>query len=274
MRTHLLRGGPGARVTDRTVARPPGVVRAPGRRLAAVITVAAAGTVLAASCGVPTDDSPRALADDDLPPRSTTSEPAESIAPGFQVELYYLQGRELTVVLSGATQLESALQALSGVSGLQEGLQEGIETALFVDVVEVDVEDATATIDLSDDFSVANVGEVARAAAQLVFTATAFESVEQVAFTSGGRAIAVSDDAAGIQDGPVDVCDYDDLLPDLDVTRDLLASAQQKDREEADASGTIPDVPGDETQRLTALVQRIEQVGAKCSAAESGGDGD
>ncbi len=175
------------------------------RRVAAVLALAC-GAVLSAGCGVPDDESPRALPPDSVPfgllatSTTTTARPqpppvVEELVPVYLVDNQSGQLvevlRPVPVPASVRRALEELLEGPSDAElagGLSSSLPSGTEL--------LGVEGPAAgvvTIDMSDLSGIAGAGQ-RLALAQVVFTATAAADVESVLFKFGGQPSEVPND--------------------------------------------------------------------------------
>ncbi len=167
-----------------------------GKRFLLVLGVVVA--LLAAACGPPTDDNPRALDTEDVPfdllavdPVTTTST-SPPIGATSPVQVFFMGDERLVPVerpVSSPASVEKVLKAL--ISGpTEDEIRRGLRTVINpgATVLTAPVEDQIATIDLSGDFFLSPVvEEQIIALAQTVFTATNLGGVVGVRFTLDGN---------------------------------------------------------------------------------------
>ncbi len=196
-----------------------------------------ASAVVASGCALPTDETAQAIDPDDLP---------ETLRPGFvavtttvvpapqtELQMVYLltnpQDTERTVVAGVTRQLNSGadladvLSTLFGSSTLiQEQAAGYFNTLELFELTSVTVEDGVATVDIvplspQDLPPPANTLELV--AAQLVFTASAFDGVKGVRILLDGEAVSVPTSGADAEPGLVLTTDaYEQYQPDLAAT--------------------------------------------------------
>lgn len=182
--------------------------------LAASITAA-----VLVGCGVPTDDAPRAVAEDEIPealvaaPTTTTTPP-----DGVEANLFYVQTVDNESALVRLARevddrmVESVLEAL--VATVPEDLPPSVSTAIPPDVavLSATIDDGVVTIDLSEEFRNVSGEPRIQAVAQIVFTATDLSAVDSVLFSVEGEDELVPDDAGSDIDGPATRADYVELF--------------------------------------------------------------
>lgn len=181
-------------------------------RLRACATAAAALALAVAGCGVPIDDSPRAISRTTAPP--DTAVPT-TISDGVtdQVSVYFLRDEDLERQSRDVAEDPTLGQAIGFVlAPLPEGSDPGLRTAVPTGTTLLDVTIAgrVATIDLTSEINDVTGQTQKEAFAQIVFTALAWEDVEQVRFQVDGEAIDAPTD-----DGNLAVVDADDYDPPL-----------------------------------------------------------
>ncbi|MBA2283558.1 MAG: GerMN domain-containing protein [Acidimicrobiia bacterium] len=190
--------------------------------LAAAVLLVAPG----AGCGLPDDDRPRVISEDEAPLVLASPEAASSGAGRSNAQLYFVNElSRLTIVLRPVPvdDLEEAMEALlAGPTDDERG--RAISTAIPVDTVlldaEIDAETGIATIDLGPaGGGVSAVGgeEQRTAFAQLVLSAAEVDGVQAVRFEVEGTAIDIPTDAEPTAD-PVTPADYAALDPTLPPT--------------------------------------------------------
>lgn len=189
-----------------------------GRAAALVLLVALA----VGGCAVPTDESPRAVAEEYIPEQlvaapTTTTAPSDG---GPRVELFFVESvdginelRREPAVLEDAKPT-TVVEAL--VASVPEELPEGVTSSIPADtqVLGVTLEDGTLTVDLSEEFQTVSGEPLILAVAQIVFTASAMPAVEDVAFRIEGEPITVPDAEGTELDRPARRSDYVSLLAD------------------------------------------------------------
>lgn len=170
---------------------------------ARVAVAAVICAVVASACGVPAEDSPRAISEDAvqydlLQPRVTTSTTDTTLAvASVDVPVYLVRSgeRRLVEVSRTVTQSPTVNKAINALlDGPTEGeIEAGYRTSINPNAeIEVgQVEEGTVRIDLSDEFGDVPPEEQLLALAQLVYTATAITGVSGVRFTRAGEPIEV-----------------------------------------------------------------------------------
>jgi spore germination protein GerM len=201
-------------------------MRPPRRILAALV---AGLTLVGAGCGLSPNESPEAIAPENLPPglldpNPATSTPGES--PGStSVAVFFLERvGETTRLVEVEREVADSTSASERVGALltqptADETEAGITTAIPADLILVeepvlDEDSGVLTVDLSDELNLLQGAELSRAVAQIVYTATAVEGVAAVRFVVEGEAIPVPDDEGVAQEAPVDRSDYRSLRPD------------------------------------------------------------
>lgn len=172
--------------------------------------------LLIGGCGIPTDDAPRALAEES----STTAPPAsEPVDSDDSVTLYFsrAEGSDRLVEtrrgLDGEPSLLRVLEALLA-GPLEEETEEGYITLIpgGTEAAVVDVEDDLVTIAMSSEWESLASGSTG-AYAQVVLTLTRnLPTVNQVSFRVGGRVVSAPTPDAGTLD-VVSANDYADFSP-------------------------------------------------------------
>lgn len=148
-------------------------------------------------CGVPIDDSPRAITNRPTD-QSTDTLTTISTTGSDSVGAYFLRGDRLELVeFSVAEQptLSAALNSLLNppATSLSEGLLSAIPPGTRLN--RLDVTNETATIDLTSEINDVSGQSQKEAFAQIVFTALEFEDVTSVRFLVDGQLIdAPTDD--------------------------------------------------------------------------------
>lgn len=176
--------------------------------------------LVAVACGVPEDDRPQELSADEVPfgllttAPTTTTTPVD-LPPERQAELYFVDGdgdiapveREVAD-RSAETVIETLLATESS------GLPTPFSSSIPPDTTLLDIftEDDVLTVDLSEQFDDIEGERQIAAVAQIVFTATGLEGIDEVAFRVEGEDRDVNNEDGATQDGPVSRNDYRDLL--------------------------------------------------------------
>ena len=188
------------------------------RRLLPLILLA---PIVLVGCGVPTDDTPRAVATEDIPDALVATPTTTTMAVvGVRGDLYFLETQDDRNVLSleqvtlDNNLPETALDAL--VATVPEDLPEGVATFIPPEttIVDTELDDGILTVHLSSEFGTVSGEPRIQAVAQLVYTAMPDAGpVDGVLFTVDGELIAVPDTDGSDIDGPADRDDYSALLP-------------------------------------------------------------
>lgn len=178
------------------------------RRLVAAAALSVGTVSVVAGCGVPLDDSPRAI------DRSTTSTSSPPTVPpsqpgGEAQSLFYLDEDELIDVTIPAGDTPSVRDALAAVLGappqpLLTSIPEGTELLGFA------IDGRTAVIDLSEQINDLEGERQTQAYAQLVFTALASGEADRVRFLVNGEEVQVPTD-----NGSLRIIGADDYDPPL-----------------------------------------------------------
>jgi spore germination protein GerM len=187
---------------------------------ATLVAALVAPLVVAAACGVPTDDTARISDADEVPfglldadhQPSTGGSPAGTTV----VEVYLLAEQEAALIPVARRVEDQSLTTL--LAELERGPTDseaavGLRSALTEAAVIVDATVAgdTATVDLAEAFSAIGGTDQQVAIAQTVLTATARPDVEQVAFTLEGRPIEIPRGDGSLTSGTVTRADYADV---------------------------------------------------------------
>ncbi|MET0902950.1 MAG: GerMN domain-containing protein [Acidimicrobiales bacterium] len=195
-----------------------------------VVASVVAAVVVGSGCGVPADDGPQAIAGRDLPadlldpnPGSSTTLPESAgtttvdvflldetpdgvrLAPvSREVARANLPNERLAALFGGATQAE-----------IEAGITSGIPADTVLLGVTTDDERQEVVIDLSDDIFTIEGEALARAFAQMVFTATepGAGRYDDVRFSVDGEPTTVLDGDGAEQSDTVTRDDYDMLAP-------------------------------------------------------------
>ncbi|MFM7509213.1 MAG: GerMN domain-containing protein [Actinomycetota bacterium] len=175
-----------------------------------------------ASCGIGTDDQPRALP---ITPTSTT--PSTAAAPSGPVDavLWYVENQKLIPATRAVEdrRLSTVLAALVDPSAKLEGnLSNAVP--LGTELLGVEEDSGSISIDLSGGFD--ELAGTARqlALGQLVFTATQDREARQVRFLVDGKPVRASTPERGDVDETT-VCDFASLLPSADESTETQFAA-------------------------------------------------
>ena len=178
--------------------------------------------VLAAGCGVATDDGPRALPRGDVPfellaPSTTTVSSTTPVAVTTEVPVYLVGAGRLNVVrrlVESPPSLFRAIESLlAGPTAEEAGA--GLRSAVTnqTRLLSVRVQSGVATIDLSGEFATIGGQEQILALAQLVYTATAAQGVLGVRFSLDGKTVEVPRGDGTLSQEPLGPADYAGLAP-------------------------------------------------------------
>lgn len=188
-----------------------------------VALAVAVAVVLAAACGVPVDDSPRAVAQDEIPDAlvdapTTTSTPTDA---GTDADLFFIEAQEGRSVLRREQAMvddrlpPTVLEAL--VATIPEDLPEGVTSSIpeGTTILATNVDEGVLTVDLSEEFETVSADLLIQAVGQVVFTATASAGVTEgvIFLVEGGPRNFPDADGSEIT-GPALPSDYGALLPD------------------------------------------------------------
>lgn len=177
-----------------------------GRRWSAVVlVVGVALTTTAVSCGVPLEDSPRAIAESTTTQTTvTTTEPGSA---GQTMIVYYFLADQLTAVAVPADDDPTAAEEVTAVlSAPKAPFLTNIPAG--TELVDFTVVDRTATIDLSEDINTVEGAGQKAAYAQLVFTALASGEANRVTFEVAGEPVSAATDNGNRQ--IITASDYSD----------------------------------------------------------------
>lgn len=170
---------------------------------------------LLTGCGVEPQAAPEDL--DVSPIPAATAEPPGG-TPGSELVLWFLRDDRLSPVQRSA----DGAGPVSALSALTEGLtaseaDAGLTTAISRQPLAVitggDAEEGVLTVGVTDAFTYVAGADQLRAVAQVVWTATEFDEVDAVRFTTTEGPLEVTTDA-GLTDEPVGRADYGSLAPD------------------------------------------------------------
>ncbi len=189
----------------------------PSLLAAALAVLVAAGSL--ASCGLASDDTPRALT-----VSTTTTQPSASpTSGGTAAVLYYVAGKSLVPLNRNLADRRpgTVLNALLEPPGDVE-TGRGVTTAIpnGTELRGVTADGDTIEVDLGSDFeNVAGPGRQ-QAIGQIVMTATEFPEVRRVRFRVDGKPVQVTSLTRG-DTSVVTECDFAELLPTAEQARDL-----------------------------------------------------
>jgi spore germination protein GerM len=200
-------------------------VNAARSRRARLVAAGALAAAVLGACGIPADDEPRAVSQEQLPSTTTTTVVDESQT--VAVDLYFVHSEEDRDVLttverevpvrseSGqptpATVLESLLGGVTAEERDEAAVVNRIppDTALASPPV---LSGGTLTVDLDRRISTVQ-GDGARLAyGQMVCTMDALDEVERVLFLVEGEAVQPPDGNGEVSSAPLTCASYDNLL--------------------------------------------------------------
>jgi spore germination protein GerM len=200
------------------------------RRLPVALAAVTLLGIVAAGCGIPNDDKPRAL-DPNVLPASLAANPSGTSVPTDRstqtVKLYLVQNSGDREVLMAETTSMSLVSDSSQLPGMviraliaeQPPATASGGNALInalppsVQVLDASLDGTVLNLDLSDLGNV-ELTRQRQAAAQIVFTATALTGIESVRFHINGQPIAVPlDNETSVAGQPVTRSDYPRLMP-------------------------------------------------------------
>jgi spore germination protein GerM len=188
------------------------------RRRAVLVVLAA---MALAGCGVPTDDTPRALPAERVPFGLLEPDPtgAPTGVPGAATRrsVYLVQENRLVEltkeVPAPGTAVDTLRELLMGPDA--EDIEQGLITRIPSGTVVLDVTapvEGVATINLSGDLSAAGEG-LRLAFAQMVYTATAVPGIDRVLFAIDGTPRDVPDDQGETTAEPLGRSDFAQFRP-------------------------------------------------------------
>lgn len=181
--------------------------------------VVATLALLLSACGVGVDASPNVVAKKNVPyglldPSVTTT----TAGPPSQYVTVYFQGPRRLVAVSRAVlppvSAREAVQALaSGTTTAEaaEGLQSPVSTATPLTLSHLAT--STVTVTVGSTFAALSGQDQTIAAAQLVFTVTAFPGVQQVTIRMDGKTVAVPTANGTVTHGALNRQDFAALAP-------------------------------------------------------------
>jgi hypothetical protein len=193
-----------------------------------VVLLASALLAFPAGCGDDGDDaaSTSTTADSTTTTTAATTTTTEAPAEQTEVRAYFLREEKVGPVAREATDGAVAAGAIEGLLAgpNQDEQQLGFSSAIpaGTELLGVEVEDGTATVDLSDEFgsgggSASMMGRVA----QVVFTLTQFPTVDSVLFELEGEPISTLGGEGLLLEEPQTRADWEDLAPAILVEAPL-----------------------------------------------------
>ena len=178
--------------------------------------------VVVAACGVPTDDSPRALPAERVPfgllEADAAGAPTGVPGAATRRSIYLVRENRLVEttqeVPAPGTAIDTLRELLMGPGA--EDVEEGLTTFIPSGTVVLDVSppvEGVATINLSGDLSAAGEG-LRLAFAQIVYTATGVPGVDRVLFQIDGTPRDVPDDQGETTAEPLGRSDFAQFRPE------------------------------------------------------------
>jgi spore germination protein GerM len=193
-----------------------------------ITAVTAALLVAASGCGLSANDTPQAIAPENLPPGlidpssgSSTTEPEPGVTTPVRVFLLERVGdtTRLSAVEREVSDPSVAGQRITALLSppSEAEVERGVITSIPSDTVllsaVLDEASGELVIDVSDELLAIQGSELANAFAQLVYTATEADGVRQVRFLVEGEEIAAPDDDGRPVQRAVTRTDYVALAP-------------------------------------------------------------
>ena len=224
--------------------------------------------LLAAACGAkdvgsagdvvlpPADqDTPTTTVIEDDPAVTTTQPPADDepadVVDQLFVEVFYVHdgfdARPVIRTVDPPDVAGNAVQALIDGPTVAEQSAD-LSSAIPADtlLLGLTIQDGLATIDLSREFEVGGGSfNILSRLAQVVYTLTAFPTVDEVLFHLDGQPVDVFSGEGVVLDGPVDRDDYATILP-IEPDPDTTAA-------EPWGQSDLPDVAGVDPDRLSQV---------------------
>jgi hypothetical protein len=183
------------------------------RRWWLVAAVVAAVLAVAGACGVPPEDEPRAIPDeqvpDDLLQESPTTVPEAGGPVG--VDLWWIDDDGLLTELPGNV---ADFRPATAIAALLAGAPDTVRTSIpaGTELLGTSEEGGTLVVDLSEHINAIQGDELKRALAQIVWTSTEDATINGVLFRVDGEDLpAITDE--GIQNEPVLRSDFTSLQP-------------------------------------------------------------
>jgi hypothetical protein len=169
------------------------------------------GTALVASCGIPLDNKPRAIAPSKALPAESNSVSPDGVTQAwmYAVQDDRLVAKQADVSSTDPTSVLTALISGPGVSDEANSIINQIPPGTTL--LGFDTNGSAATLNLSQEFgNLVGIGGT-QATAQIVLTATELEGIEAVSFQVQGRPVLVVSPTSGDSE-TVGACDYVGLL--------------------------------------------------------------
>lgn len=198
------------------------------RKTSVGLILALAVVVAGVSCGSDRE-TPVGMASPAATPEPSPESPQESPdSPDGEeevtLEVWFNEGTRLHVVHRGlpgtASVGRAAVEALLRGPGEDER-EKGLSTAIpdGTRLLDLDIAGGTATVDLSSEYeSGGGSASVLARLAQVVFTLTQFETVDEVVFLLEGEKIETFSSEGVVLDGPQGRADFEDQSPAIVVT--------------------------------------------------------
>ena len=201
-----------------------------GRRLG--VGLAGLAVMAIGACGLDADGDPQAISTEDLPPGlidpnpvATSTTLAESPTT-TEVPVYFLvrdgdeeRLQEVSREVPASDEPSDRLAALftpPTQAEADEGLTSSIPADLVIlDASQIDSETKELSVNLSSDLLTIEGAELAKAFAQIVYTATDHDDVSQVGFYVEGEPIPALDAEGVEREGAVTRADYRPWQPEL-----------------------------------------------------------
>jgi spore germination protein GerM len=189
------------------------------RRVLSGALLAVVAGLLLVGCGIaptasPTTVAPRSVPYGLLAPPTTTTTPAE---PSDNVTIYLMGESRLVTVNRAVVAPASIARALAalGRGPTTEEVAEGLDSPIstVTPITFRSLNGSTATVGLPASFAQLGGQEEIVAAAQLVFTVTAFPGVEKVSVLIGGKPATIPTGGGSLSSGALSRSDYGALAP-------------------------------------------------------------
>jgi spore germination protein GerM len=171
--------------------------------------------VMLAGCGVEPEERAEPVEMQLLPGELRPSAPEVPSAPRWSPVTVYLVGVDGRLVErpvdADENNASDALEALLEVGSPQDGLRNAVPLGTSVRSVRLD--EATLTVDLTEQFRSVRGSDQLLACAQLVWTVTEYPAVKQVRIAVAGQYIELPVDGGASTAAPVDRDDYLSVAP-------------------------------------------------------------